>query len=173
VTAETRDPIAEAEADLARLEAAAAPAAPWGPMDPNSQHQRWSRWIFGIQATPQKRPAVLEVVDNARRYFTARFHSAGQVRCDEQDGYYCLVLEIEGPDAHDPEVVARVQADFTQRFMAPGFGQGATLVRFTVGLLAGDAEDGRPPAQLLVMPSIRLTDHLTPEELSTLTRRFR
>lgn len=127
-------------------------------MDPNSQHQLWSSWVFGIQASPTKRPDVREVVDNARRYFTTVFHSTtGRVRCDEQGGYYVVIIEIERPPAHDVTFASRVRDDFRERFVKQGFGPKAQLVRFEVSILAGDQQDGKPPDQLLVMPYVSLT----------------
>lgn len=136
---------------------------PYGPLDPNSQHQMWSRWIFGVKVDgpAQRRPLVQEVVDNARKYFAVGFQSTvGRVRCDEQDGYYVIVLEIEGVPAHDPDLRRRVQVDFEQRFMRPGFGSTAVLSRFTCGILAGDCQDGTPPTQLLVMPAVDFSARL-------------
>lgn len=134
---------------------------PFGPMDPNSQHQRWSRWVFGVEASPSKRPSVKECVDNARRYFAKAFQSTvGRVRCDAQGTYYCFVVEIEGPPAHDPEYVRALKADITERFLRPGFGPSVQLVRCEVGLLAGDTEDGTPPEQFLVVPQLPVTTAL-------------
>lgn len=133
---------------------------PFGTMDPNSQHQRWSRWVFGIEANPTKCPDHLVVVDNARRYFRKAFKTVGRVRCDRQGTYYCLIVEIEGPPAHDPGFVDALKRDFAERFLAAGFGASARLTRFEVALLAGDAEDGRPPDQMLVMPRAILATSL-------------
>ena len=128
---------------------------PFGAIDPNSEHQLWSRWTFGVEASPAKLPDVDECADNARRYFAKGFRSTiGRVRCDRQGTYYVFVVEIEGPPGHDPDYADAVKRDFTERFMAQGFGPGARLVRFVVGVLAGDQQDGRPPEQLLVMPGL-------------------
>lgn len=129
--------------------------APYGGIDPNSQHQLWSRWIFRIDAPVEKRPPVDEVVANARRYVAKLFHSTiGRVRCDQQGGRYVLIVEIEGPPAHDPAYVARVIEDVRTRFVAQGFGPRARLTDTVVGILAGDTQDGQPPAQLIVMPRL-------------------
>jgi hypothetical protein len=136
-------------------------ARPWGTLDPNSQHQLWSRWVFGVEASPRKLPDVKECAENARRFFAKGFKSTmGQVRCDQQGTYYCFIVEIEGPPVHDPEYRAEVKARFEEKFMRLGFGPSARLTRFHAGVLAGDKEDGRPPEQLLVMPTLRLTDLL-------------
>lgn len=133
----------------------------FGTMDPNSQHQLWSRWVFGIEANPNKLPSVEEVANNARRYFAKAFKSTvGRVRCDQQGTYYCLIVEVEGPPAHDPGYVEALREDFTRRFMEQGFSHAAKLVRCDVGVLAGDREDGRPPDQMLVMPSMPVNTKL-------------
>jgi len=135
--------------------------APYGTIDPNSQHQIWSRWVFGVEASPDKTPDVKECADNARRYFAKGFKSTvGRVRCDQQGTYYCFVVEIEGPPGHDAEYADSVKQDFVERFMAPGFGPSAELVRFAVGILAGDQQEGQPPDQLLVMPGVSSTARL-------------
>lgn len=134
---------------------------PFGTMDPNSQHQLWSRWIFGVEASPAKLPDVRECVDNARRYFAKAFRSTvGRVRCDAQGTYYCFVLEVEGPPAHDPGYMTALKRDVYERFLVPGFGPSVRLVRCEVGVLAGDVQDGRPPDQFLVVPQLPVTTAL-------------
>ncbi|MGH7184698.1 MAG: hypothetical protein ACREIB_00235 [Pseudomonadota bacterium] len=134
---------------------------PFGIIDPNSQHQLWSRWIFGVEASLAKLPPVKECADNARRYFAKGFQSTvGRVRCDQQGTYYCFIVEIEGPPGHDLEYVESVKRNFVERFMAQGFGPSARLVRFEVGILAGDQQDGKPPDQMLVMPGLATTARL-------------
>jgi len=135
--------------------------APFGIIDPNSQHQLWSRWIFGVQASPTKLPPVQECADNARHFFAKGFQSTvGRTRCDQQGRYYVFVTEIEGPPAHDPEYIAAVKRQFIEHFMARGFGPSARLVRFHVGVLAGDQQDGQPPNQMLVMPLLDIATQL-------------
>ena len=134
--------------------------APYGSIDPNSEHQLWSRWIFGIEAHRTKCPDYLDVVDNARRYFAKLFKTVGRVRCDQQGTYYCLIVEIEGPPAHDAGYTTAVCKSFRERFMVQGFGGLARLVRFEVGVLAGDQQDGKPPDQMLVMPVMPVSTQL-------------
>lgn len=125
---------------------------PFGVIDPNSQHQLWSRWVFGIQADAGKCPPVDTCADNARRFFARGFGTVGRVRCDQQGTYYVVVAEVEGPPAHDPDYRAAVKRQFRERFLRAGFGDSARLVRFDATVLAGDRQDGAPPAQMLVMP---------------------
>jgi hypothetical protein len=144
--------------------------ASFGTMDPNSQHQRWSRWVFGIEASPRKLPSRLSVLDNARRYFAAGFQStAGRVKCQllrtpldvkfaRRATYYLLSIDIEGPPAHDPAYQKSVRQDFAKKFVAGGFGFSARLVKFEVQILAGDQQDGRPADQLLVLPTLVVSD---------------
>lgn len=130
--------------------------ATWtGTEQPNSQNQRWSRWLFGVR-TDRRRPSVQECIENARRFFVKGFGSAGRVRCDRRGTYYSFVVEVEGPPAHDPAYREHVKAQFAEHFVARGFGQGARLVTFEVGLLSGSHEDGSPPDQLLVLPHLKL-----------------
>jgi len=133
---------------------------PFGPMDPNSEHQLWSRWIYGVEASWDQLPSVAECIGNAQRYFSKRFGTVGRVRCDQQGNYYCFIVEIEGPPAHDPEYVHTEKVHFVKHFMRQGFGSGALLTRFSTGVLAGDTQDGQPPAQMLVMPTPASTTKL-------------
>lgn len=140
---------------------------PYGVIDPNSQHQMWSRWSFLVQPNGVIEPLVKEVSYNAGKYFIKLFGSSvGRCRCEVARGIrlptrYRVIIEIEGPPAHDSEFQARVKADFTQRFMRPGFGVDAQLVDYEVAILAGDRQEGKPPDQMLVMPkAILMTDVL-------------
>ncbi|MBA2432220.1 MAG: hypothetical protein H0V56_08905 [Chthoniobacterales bacterium] len=147
--------------------------------DPNSAHQHWSRWEFGIEASPRKLPGKADVLDNARRYFAAGFTSeAGRVRCElfrtprdvqrkRRATYYYLAIEIEGPPANDPLYREQVREDFARRFMEPGFGQSARLVMFRAQVLAGETEDGSPPEQLIVLPTLAVS---RPASSATLER---
>ncbi|MEO8481091.1 MAG: hypothetical protein ABI634_02705 [Acidobacteriota bacterium] len=124
-------------------------------MNPNSTHQRWSAWTFVVQARADKRPARLEVVDNARRFFRAGFKSTvGRLQVEVTGSRYVIAVQIEGPPCHDPAYRLHVAGEVRERFVRPGFGPGARLVQMDVRLLAGTAEDGQPAAQLLVLPSI-------------------
>ncbi len=138
-------------------------------MQPNSAHQTWSKWEFGVLANPRKLPSKTAVLDNARRYFAAGFKSdAGRISVQllrtpddvhhlRRATYYYLVVQIEGPPVTDPDYCRQVRVDFEQRFMQPGFGSGARLVLFRSQLLAGARDDGQPPEQLIVLPTLAPT----------------
>lgn len=74
---------------------------------------------------------------------------------------YGITLEIEGPAVHDVALREYVKKDFTEKFVGQGFGVGARLVGFEAGLLAGDAQDGKPPAQFLVVPGFQSMKGIT------------
>lgn len=129
---------------------------PFGPNNPNSAHQRWSRWRVVIEPA-RKRPTVREVAANWQRYMATLFKTTvgrGKVARVRVDGkvYYALVAEVEGPPVHDPAYVAWVRKEVAGVFVARGFGVGARLRELDATLLAGSAEDGKPAAQLLVLP---------------------
>lgn len=127
---------------------------PWGGMDPNTQHQRWSRWTVALEALPGRPlPSVQEITDNARRFYKTLFASSiGRVRADIRGRFVEIVTEIEGPAAHDPDLRAHAILQIREHFIRKGFGHADCAV--TVGVLAGDCQDGKPPAQLIVMPNI-------------------
>ncbi len=139
--------------------------------NPNSQNQLWSKWEFGIEASPRRLPKKSDVEDNARRYFAAGFGTAGKLAVKllrtptdatllRRATYYYITVMIEGPPAHDPGYREYVRRDFTKKFVEAGFGQTARLVMFRCNIMAGDKQDGTPPEQLIVLPSIRLSDLL-------------
>ncbi len=131
--------------------------AQWLPSDnPNSAHQTWSRWAFLVE-TPRMPPKDA-IVDNARRYFAAGFRTqAGRIHVTTYESprlNLCSILcEAEGPPVNDSAYQDAVLKDFTLKFL-PGFGPGARVSNFTVTLLAGSPEDGRPATQLLVLPPL-------------------
>lgn len=127
---------------------------PWGPMDPNSQHQLWSRWTIAFQAHPTRGlPSVEVIADNARRFFAQLFNSTvGRSKSVITGSIVEVTCEIEGPAAHDAELRAAAIAAIRANFVLKGFGVHDASV--TVGILAGNIQDGKPPAQLIVMPQV-------------------
>lgn len=126
--------------------------------NPNSQHQLWSRWQFVIVAD-RKRPIVAECRENFRRWAAKGFQTwsgRAQVVLIGRKRY-AFTLQIEGPPATDPAYREHVRKQFIEFFMHRGFGQGARLDVFHVGILSGDAEDGKPPAQLLALPTLSIS----------------
>jgi hypothetical protein len=133
---------------------------PYGAIDPNSQHQLWSRWTVVLEALPGRAlPSVQEIADNTRRFYKLLFASAiGRVRADIIGRHVEIVTEIEGPAAHDPDLRANAIHRIREHFIRKGFGHADAAV--TVGILAGDMQDGKPPAQLIVMPNVISTTEL-------------
>ena len=66
---------------------------------------------------------------------------------------YILMAEVEGPPVHDPEYVLSIRRQF--RAFVDRHWSARVPFKMDTALLAGDAEDGRPPAQLIVLPTIR------------------
>lgn len=142
-----------------------AESKPWGVLDPNSQHQLWSHWTFTIYEGGRHAPYA-DVVTNARHWIRAGFGTVGECRVCERlvtargsddeaflQQVYIIEARVEGVPAHDPGYVASVRRQFLQRFVAPGWGPLAAG-DVQVKVLAGDTQDGKPRAQLIVMPSI-------------------
>ena len=130
--------------------------ATWGAMNPNSTHQRWSDWRFLVHADRVRRPSRREVLENARRFFSQLFGTTvGRLRVTVVGSdRYLIHVQIEGPAPYDPGLQRAVRDRVAEHFVARGFGPSARLVSMHVALLAGDAQDGTPPAQLLALPSI-------------------
>lgn len=126
---------------------------PWGGIDPNSQHQLWSRWTFEIFST--KRQSLTEVLDNARRWLRQGFGSVGHVRVSKRIWSWVIIAEVEGMPAHDPDFVASVRRQFQHNFVELGWGR-LGWGRVKVEILAGDKQDGNPPSQLVVIPTVKV-----------------
>lgn len=128
-------------------------------MQPNSQHQLWSQWTFVVRVDDfTRRPGKQECIDNFRKWVKLGFQTdVGRGECDLLPRRrYQFKVQIEGPPAHDPGYRLSVKRNFTEHFVTRGFGPGAVLEDMDVAVLAGDSENGTPPAQMIVMPLLDL-----------------
>ncbi len=128
----------------------------WDGMDPNSQNQLWSHWTFtaiGGRAAPYE-----DVVHNVAEWLKMGFGSVARARVQQQicqekpfQGLMQFVVEaqVEGAAAHDPDYEDSVRKQW-RAFCQQGFGS-MVLAETEVKILAGDVQDGKPPAQLLVV----------------------
>lgn len=130
-------------------------------MDPNSQHQLWSRWT--VIVTPPKNRTRWGGFDarlwaaTVRRLFRT---TAGEVKLDTRGGgmfslrprQYVACARLEGVPAHDPDYRKALEAELL-RFFGRGFGNGTT-VHVDVHIEAGDRQDGKPPSQLVMLPTL-------------------
>lgn len=128
-------------------------------MNPNSANQLWSRWIFEIDELGRHVPRR-DVETNALRWLRKGFGSAGRARLVQTSVpgrrarvTWRIELLIEGKPAHDPAYVQSVTVQFARDFVAKGWGPLAGS-RVTAEVLAGNKQDGRPPAQLVELPLI-------------------
>lgn len=133
-----------------------AQAEGWGVHNPNTQHQLWSKWVFTVAEGGQHPPFAV-VRDNFARWARLGFGSVGQVKVEETLRGYTMTLIVEGAPAHDPAYVSSVDRAFDRDFVTKGFGRFA-LGAVSARVLAGDQQDGRPRAQMLVLPTIDLHD---------------
>lgn len=124
-------------------------------MDPNSANQIWSAWIFTVQEAGRTAPRA-DVEANAARWLRRGFGSVGECRVSRTAKGWKIEARVEGVSAHDPGYVASVRRQFQARFVAQGWGPlASSTVR--VRVLAGDRQDGKPRAQLVMLPTIRVT----------------
>lgn len=133
---------------------------PWANMDPNSAHQLWSRWVIVIYAASASRwPSQMELSLNARKFARALWHTTtGRVSVLQTSNptkgiCYRITCEVEGPTVHDAAYRAWAIKQWQAKFVDVGFGLG-TRCEVDAALLAGDAQDGRPPTQVIVMPTV-------------------
>jgi hypothetical protein len=139
-------------------------------MDPNSQHQLWSLWSWTVKPAPRPRIGLVafggkrvkvqgrnfeEVKTNCLRFGRKAFGSTGQMNIQEySDGKYIIKCRVEGHPVHDPAYVDHQNAAWT-RFFVNGFGVG-TEVSLETKLEAGDAQDGKPRDQLVIIPPFHI-----------------
>ena len=124
-------------------------------MDPNSTHQLWSRWTWYVRpgrtlALPFE-PVKLVLTNFVR----SQFGSTGQMRITEPLDHYLIDVRIEGRPAHDPDYV-RITAPKFEAFFVSQFGVGTVVRLHGPRVEAGSRQDGRPPDQLVIIPSIPL-----------------
>lgn len=122
----------------------------------NSAHQLWSLWVWRVE--PSRKVALpFEVVKStAARFVRQRFGSAGQMRITEDLTSYKFEVRVEGPPAHDPGYVSAMKVLFAQFFVSY-FGPGTGVTLIGPRIQSGSRQDGRPPEQLIILPSIPLT----------------
>jgi hypothetical protein len=131
---------------------------PLGTMDPNSAHQLWAKWTFHIRPSGVKTPPFAQVKHAAAVFGRSMFGSASAMRVTESfDGQAGFVIEVrsEGRPAHDPGLVAFTRDQWTA-WAKKGFGTGTT-VKMDVTVEAGDCQDGKPRAQLIMIESLAIS----------------
>lgn len=93
---------------------------------------------------------------DAGRLFRKTFGLTGRARVarvivDDVERWI-LQCQVEGHPVHDPEFRDRTSAVLAAHYRR-GFGS-AARVDVEAGLLAGDAQDGAPPDQWIILPSL-------------------
>lgn len=124
-------------------------------MNPNSDHQIWSAWTFSVHEAGRHVPRA-DVELNVARWLRAGFGSVGEVRVRPMPYGWRIEALVEGAPAHDTAYVESVRLQFQQRFVAQGWGPLASG-SVTVKVMAGDVQDGKPPAQVVIVPQLRLS----------------
>jgi hypothetical protein len=139
-------------------------------MDPNSQHQMWSLWTWTV--IPERRqpvkqysfsgpygemvkvPLTIEIIKtNVAKFANKCFGNTGQMNVSQySDGKVEIKVRVEGHPVHDPAYVQHVR-DSWKRFLLNGFGQ-RTTIEFSAKLEAGNAQDGKPAEQLIILPAL-------------------
>lgn len=121
-------------------------------MNPNSEHQLWSRWTFTVMPGTIRNRPFNEVCDNCARFARKAFGSAGEMKVVRTGDGYTIDIRVEGHPVHDARFVA-YYAHMFRRFFESGFGVGTTMT-LDARLEAGSRQDGTPPDQLLILPSL-------------------
>lgn len=125
-------------------------------MDPNSQHQLWSRWEFLIHPGGAKRPPYCDVKHNAAKYARLKFGSTGAMNVREEFNRqtrkpeWRIIIRAEGHPVHEPAYVAWMVEEWA-KFAYLGFGVGTSIDLVNARLEAGDAQNGKPRDQLIIL----------------------
>jgi hypothetical protein len=121
-------------------------------MNPNSEHQLWSHWVFTVEA--DRRFPTLGECREAGATFFRRWTGVARMRVYRKTvTQYIFELQGEGLPAPDPGYRTFLKRRFIEDVMFRGFGYSSRLVGLEVKILAGNAENGLPPEQLLAIPS--------------------
>ena len=124
-------------------------------MDPNSQHQVWSKWEYLVTPAPGRpRPSWDLVRANAARFARKAFGSAAQMNIIERTQDWEFQILVEGPPVHDPAYVEHIHAAW-RKFLRNGFGE-MCKVQSSAKLMAGDAENGKPRDQMIILPALEI-----------------
>ena len=135
----------------------------------NTQHQTWGRWTFIAHANPPSFATVpFDVVKaNCARFFGLLTRGGAAMLNVEQTALpttpgvirYIITLRWDNRQALDPGFQAEV-GKRVGKFFYDGLGPTATVHLKPVVVEAGDAEDGKPPAQLLIVPHLASTTRM-------------
>ena len=129
-------------------------------MNPNSKNQLWSKWTWTVY--PGRKVALpFEPLKQVIAKFTrGHFGSASQMRITEKLDHYIIELLTEGKPAHDYVFVDQITARF-QSFFKHQFGPGTQTSLSGPRLMAGSRQDGSPPDQMIILPSLKLDELMT------------
>ena len=124
----------------------------------NSQNQRWSFWQYRVFPDSTKRPTYELVKENCARFGRLVFGSASQMRLRQATNdvgrlYWEIAVRTEGHPCHEAQYVEWMHTNW-KRFLKEGFGQSCEI-HCHARLEAGDRQDGTPPDQLIILPSLQ------------------
>lgn len=72
----------------------------------------------------------------------------------KRNGQWIIKVRTEGHPVHDPKYLDYV-CGLWRRFFFKGFGY-SSIIEFSAKLEAGDAENGKPRDQLVIMPPLAI-----------------
>jgi hypothetical protein len=98
-----------------------------------------------------------EVASNFKRWLVKGFGKEGVIRCLTSGDLILLEVLIQGPPANDPAFVAQVKEQFSNIFVHQGWG-GTAMGNVSVRIMSGDTQDGKPPAQMIVLPNLKVAE---------------
>lgn len=126
-------------------------------MNPNSANQLWSKWIVVVRPNVRFQPSYETVLTNVLRFVRKGFGSGGQLKLEQFPKAWVVTFLVDAQrHPNDPETFKYFGRAFTL-FFNNAFGSQAEVV-VKARLMAGPRLDGRPPDQLIMLPSISLAE---------------
>jgi hypothetical protein len=133
-------------------------------MNPNSTHQLWSRWDTTVtvpfHAAHVQSFFRADMQHAVARWFRAKFGAATEMRllydCTPARSVFSIECRTEGAPVSDPAFRKGRMGEIGAFFGEALRKYGRADVRVDVHIEAGDAGDGKPPAQLILGPPVSL-----------------
>jgi hypothetical protein len=123
-------------------------------LNPNSANQIWTAWKWTVRPGRRLRRPFEEVKLNISRFAATAFGSVTRLRIAECAEAYVIEATTEGAPLHDPDFRDYMERNW-KKFFILGFGEDTT-VELRTTFLAGSQQDGKPPAQWIEIPTIRM-----------------
>jgi len=137
---------------------------PWGACDPNSAHQLWTEWAWVIQVVGGgagwTAPVFPAVKAGLTAFFVEMAHGhAAELKIEEERRAkdptwlrYLVAWRVEDDRGLEPAYRGYVHGALDQ-LVSRALRQPVVISAPQVKVIAGNSGEGKPPAQLIVLPA--------------------